>query len=339
MRLLVTGGAGFIGSNFIRYILEKHPGYDVVNLDLLTYAGNLENLDEVASNPHYTFIKGDILDASLIRDIMDKGIDAVVNFAAESHVDRSILEPAAFIKTNIFGTHVLLDAARERRISRFIQISTDEVYGALGPTGRFTETTPVHPNSPYSASKASADLIAFSYFRTFNLPVIITRTSNNYGPYQFPEKLLPLAITNIIENKSVPIYGDGLHVRDWIFVMDNASAIDAVLHKGKDGEIYNIGADSESTNVDIIKQVLKIMNKPESLIAYVKDRPGHDRRYAIDSAKIRNGLGWEPSYHFDEYLKYTVDWYLTNEKWWHRVKSGEYLKYYETNYSSKGMKI
>ncbi|MGB9735051.1 MAG: dTDP-glucose 4,6-dehydratase [bacterium] len=339
MRILVTGGAGFIGSNFILYMLEHHPDYDIINLDKLTYAGNLENLKSVDTNRHYTFVKGDIADAGLVTEIMQKGIDAIVNFAAESHVDRSILEPASFIKTNVLGTQVLLDVAREKHVSRFIQISTDEVYGSLGETGKFTETTCLHPNSPYSASKASADMIALAYYKTFNVPVIVTRTSNNYGPYQFPEKLLPLAITNLLEDKPVPIYGDGLNVRDWIYVADNARAIDLVLHRGNIGEVYNIGAGNESTNISLIKHLLKLMNKPESLIIYVKDRPGHDRRYAIDASKIMNTLGWKPSVALEEGLRLTIDWYVNNRDWWTRIKSGEYLEYYEKNYLPKGLKI
>ncbi len=337
MKILVTGGAGFIGSNFILYMLDHHQDYDIINLDKLTYAGNLENLKDVTANPHYKFVRGDIADTELVGGIMDKGVDAVINFAAESHVDRSILEPATFIKTNVLGTQILLDRAREKHVPRFIQISTDEVYGSLGATGRFTETTCLAPNSPYSASKASADLIARAYHETFNMPVITTRTSNNYGPYQFPEKLLPLAITNILEDKPVPIYGDGLNVRDWIFVMDNAEAIDLVLHKGKEGEVYNIGAGYENANSTLIKTVLRLMNKPESLITYVKDRPGHDKRYAIDPSKITTALGWSARTSLEQGLKKTIDWYVMNHDWWQRVKSGEYLKYYEKNYSVKGL--
>jgi dTDP-glucose 4,6-dehydratase len=307
-------------------------------LILLTYAGNLENLISLSGNKHYSFIKGDIADAKLVGDILNNGVDAVINFAAESHVDRSILEPASFIRTNVLGTQVLLDIAKEKHISRFIQISTDEVYGSLGTEGRFTETTCLHPNSPYSASKASADMIALAYHETFHMPVLITRTSNNYGPYQFPEKLLPLAITNLLEGKQVPLYGDGLNVRDWIFVTDNAEAIDLVLHKGREGEVYNIGAGYESTNISLLKTVVKLMNKPESLITYVKDRPGHDKRYAIDPSKTMNTLGWSSRTSLDRGLKATIDWYVKNREWWQRVKSGEYMKYYEKNYSAKGLK-
>jgi len=338
VKLLVTGGAGFIGSNFIHYMLNKHPDYDIINFDKLTYAGNLENLEALSNNTHYSFIRGDIADARIVNEVLDKGIDAVINFAAESHVDRSILEPALFIKTNILGTQVLLDAARQRHIARFVQISTDEIYGSLGPMGKFTETTCIKPNSPYSASKASADMIALAYFKTFNFPIVITRTSNNYGPYQFPEKLLPLAITNLIDEKPVPIYGDGLHIRDWIFVMDNAEAIDMVLHKGEDGEVYNIGAGYESANISLIKTVLKLMNKPESFITFVKDRPGHDRRYAMDASKIMHTLGWSAKTSLEEGLKTTIEWYTTNKNRWERIKSGEYLAYYEKNYGPKGLK-
>jgi len=338
MKILVTGGAGFIGSNFVLYMLRHHPDYEIINLDKLTYAGNLENLKTIDDNRHYTFVKGDISDAELVASIMEKGVDAVVNFAAESHVDRSILEPASFVRTNIVGTQVLLDVAREKHISRFIQISTDEVYGSLGETGKFTETTCLHPNSPYSASKASADMIALAYYKTFNAPVIVTRTSNNYGPYQFPEKLLPLAITNLLEDKPVPIYGDGLNVRDWIYVLDNVEAIDIVLHKGRVGEVYNIGAGNESTNISLIKTVVRLMNKSESLITYVKDRPGHDRRYAIDASKIRNTLGWKPKVTLEDGLRLTIDWYIKNHEWWKRIKSGEYIAYYEKNYLPKGLK-
>ncbi len=338
MKLLITGGAGFIGSNFILYMLEHHPDYDIINLDKLTYAGNLENLTSADGNPHYSFIRGDIADAKLVDAILDGGVDAVINFAAESHVDRSILEPAAFIRTNVLGTQLLLDRAREKHVGRFIQISTDEVYGSLGATGKFTETTCLHPNSPYSASKASADLIAQAYFETFSMPVLITRTSNNYGPYQFPEKLLPLAVTNLLEDRPVPVYGDGLNVRDWIFVMDNAEAIDLVLHRGKEGEVYNIGAGEERTNKAFIESVLHLMGKPASLITSVKDRPGHDRRYAIDPSKIMDRLGWKPRTVLDRGLKTTIDWYTVNRTWWKRIKSGEYLEYYEKNYAVKGLK-
>ncbi len=286
-KILVTGGAGFIGSNFIRYMLNKYEDYKIINLDLLTYAGNLENLKDVEDNPNYEFIKGDIADRGLVNALFEKyNFDYVINFAAESHVDRSIEDPGIFVKTNIMGTQVLLDAAKKYGVEKYLQVSTDEVYGALGPTGMFTEKTPLAPNSPYSASKASADLLVRAYYKTFGLPVNITRCSNNYGPYQFPEKLIPLMIANALEDKNLPVYGDGLQVRDWLHVKDHCSAIDTVLHKGKIGEVYNVGGNNEKKNIEIVKLILEKLGKPESLIKYVKDRPGHDRRYAIDNTKI-----------------------------------------------------
>jgi len=314
MKLLVTGGAGFIGSCFIRHILNKYPDYKVLNLDLLTYAGNLENLKDVKNNPNYTFVHGDICDKKLVRGLLSQ-VDCCLNFAAESHVDRSITDPDVFINTNILGTHNLLNTAKELKLSRFVQVSTDEVYGTLGSTGYFTEETPIAPNSPYSASKASADMIVRSYFETFKQPVLITRCSNNYGPYQFPEKLIPLFISNILRDKQVPVYGDGMNVRDWLYVYDHCSAIDAVLHKGKEGEVYNIGGNNEKPNIEITKLLLKELGKPETLIKYVKDRLGHDRRYAIDSSKIQNELGWSPSVTFEEGIKHTIQWYLNNQQW------------------------
>ena len=330
-RILVTGGCGFIGSNFIRHVLAGNNAEKLINLDLLTYAGNLENLADVAADPRYEFVRGDICDAPLVQSLMAR-VDAVVNFAAESHVDRSILNAAEFIRTNVAGTHVLLGAAREAGIKRFVQISTDEVYGSLGPTGFFTEETPLAPNSPYSASKASADMLARACYHTFGLPVIITRCSNNYGPFQFPEKLIPLFITNLLASKPVPIYGDGQNVRDWIFVEDHCSAIAAVLEKGKPGEVYNVGGGNEKTNLEITRILLGELGKPESMIQFVKDRPGHDRRYAIDSTKIQRELGWRPRHDFDEGMRLTVDWFRKNERWWQRIKTGEYLKYYEQQY-------
>lgn len=353
MKILITGGAGFIGSNFVRYILREHPGYKVVNLDKLTYAGNLENLKEVESNPDYTFVQGDILDAKLITSLLEgthpatshQLLTTIINFAAESHVDRSIEDPASFVKTNVLGTQVLLDAAKKAAVHRFIQVSTDEVYGSLGPTGYFTEETPISPNSPYSASKAGADLMVRAYFETFGFPAMITRCSNNYGPYHFPEKLIPLIITNALEGKPLPVYGDGQNVRDWLHVEDHCSAIDAVLHKGKTGEVYNIGGNNEWKNIDIVNLIcdilderLKVPRQPQgtahtrSLIKFVKDRPGHDRRYAIDSSKIKKELGWTPKYTFEQGLKETIDWFLENREWWQGIKTGEYLKYYEKNY-------
>ncbi|MBN1881377.1 MAG: dTDP-glucose 4,6-dehydratase [Deltaproteobacteria bacterium] len=332
MKLLVTGGAGFIGSNFILYLLEKDEGLEIVNLDALTYAGNLANLKSVEDNRRYRFVKGDIIDATLVGEIMADGIDAVVNFAAESHVDRSIIDPDTFIKTNILGTHVLLDAAKKYNISRFVQISTDEVYGSLGPTGYFTEQTPLDPTSPYSASKTSADLLALASFKTFGLPVMVTRCSNNYGPYQFPEKLIPLFITNALEDKPLPIYGDGKNIRDWLHTWDHAAAIETVLKKGVPGEVYNIGGNNERTNLEITEAILAALDKSTDLIRFVADRPGHDRRYAIDSSKIQKELGWAPSYTFDRAMEETVTWYVENRWWWEEIKSGQYQEYYKNFY-------
>ncbi len=331
MRVLITGGAGFIGSNFIHYFLDKHPDYELINLDALTYCGNLENLVAVEDNPHYTFIKGDINDKKLVEKIMPD-VDYVVHFAAESHVDRSIEDPGIFIQSNIQGTQTLLEAALKAKVKRFLQVSTDEVYGTLGKTGYFTEDTPLAPNSPYSASKAGADLMVRSYHETFGLPVNITRCSNNYGPYQFPEKLIPLMITNALEDKKLPIYGDGLNIRDWLHVQDHSCALDAVLHEAPAGEVYNIGGNNEKTNLEIVKKILDYLGKDESLIEFVKDRLGHDRRYAIDATKIKDDLGWEPSYTFSKGIKETIDWYLDNRDWWGKIKSGEYLEYYAKMY-------
>ncbi len=334
MKLLITGGAGFIGSNFIHYILKEHPDWEVTNLDKLTYAGNLENLKDVESNPRYRFIKGDIADRELISTLLREGIDVIVNFAAESHVDRSILNAAPFIETNLKGTQTLLEGARQYRIGKFIQVSTDEVYGST-ESGKFTEKSSLSPNSPYAASKAAADLLSHAYWKTYQLPVIITRCSNNLGPFQFPEKLIPLAITNALENKPIPIYGDGLNVRDWIFVADHCRALDFVLQKGKPGEVYNISADQEKTNLELIHQVLDMMDKPRSLITFVADRPGHDRRYSLDIGKISKELGWAPTYSFEEALTITMNWYLDNESWWRKIKSGEYADYYQRMYSHR----
>lgn len=332
-RILVTGGAGFIGSNFIRYWLENHEG-EVVNLDLLTYAGNLENLADIADDPRYRFVRGDIADRKLVDGLLE-GVEAVVNFAAESHVDRSIHDAGTFIRTNVAGTQVLLEAARHRGVRRFMHISTDEVYGSLGPTGAFTEETPLAPNSPYSASKAAADLLVRAYHHTYGLDAVITRCSNNYGPYQFPEKLIPLMVTNALEDQELPVYGDGLNVRDWIHVRDHCRAIDAVLHRGRAGEVYNVGAGEERTNLEMVKAILGLLGKPESLIRHVTDRPGHDRRYAIDSAKIRRELGWRPEVGFREGLAATVEWYVEHRPWWEKVKSGEYRTYYEQMYGNR----
>ncbi len=331
-RILVTGGAGFIGSNFIRYMLERHS-YSIINLDALTYCGNLENLRDVEDHPRYTFIRGSITDRELVNRII-RDVDAVINFAAESHVDRSIQDPEIFIKTNVLGTQTLLEASRREGIERFIQISTDEVYGSA-ETGYFTEETPLAPNSPYSASKAAADLMVRAYHRTYGLPVNITRCSNNYGPYQFPEKLIPLMITNALEDRPLPVYGDGMNVRDWLHVEDHCSAIDLVLHHGREGEVYNIGGNNERRNIDIVRLILRELGKDESLIRFVEDRPGHDRRYAIDATRIRNELGWKPRYSFREGIRETINWYIRNRKWWENIKSGEYLRYYERMYGHR----
>jgi dTDP-glucose 4,6-dehydratase len=316
--LLITGGAGFIGSNFIHYLFNKYPDVKIINLDLLTYAGNPENLTAVADRPGYTFVRGDIADARLVNEIVPK-VDYIVNFAAESHVDRSIEDPTVFIRTNVMGTQVLLDAARKHGVERYLQISTDEVYGSLGPTGYFTEETPLAPNSPYSASKTGADLLVRAYHETYGLPALITRCSNNYGPYQFPEKLIPFFIKRLLNNQTVPVYGDGLNVRDWLHVADHCSAIDVVLQKGRIGEVYNIGGNNEKTNIEITKLVLAGLGRPESMIEYVQDRLGHDRRYAIDSSKIQKELGWEPKISFEQGIKQTIAWYLDNRAWWEKL--------------------
>lgn len=333
MNLLVTGGAGFIGSNFIRYMLTKHPEYNVVNLDALTYAGNLENLKQVEQLPNYKFIKGDIGDEARVGELMETHkFDVIVNFAAESHVDRSIADPNLFIATNVMGTQVLLNAAKRHNVAKYVQISTDEVYGSLGETGYFTEETPLAPNSPYSASKASADLLARAYHETYGLDINITRCSNNYGPYHFPEKLIPLMITNALDDQPLPVYGDGLNVRDWLHVEDHASAIDLVIHRGRPGEVYNIGGHNERRNIDIVNLILDRLGKSKDLIKYVPDRLGHDRRYAIDPAKIASELGWTPKYRFDQGIERTIEWYVNNQEWWRRIKSGEYVDYYAKQY-------
>jgi dTDP-glucose 4,6-dehydratase len=334
MRLLVTGGLGFIGSNFILHMLNTYKDLSIVNLDLITYAGNLENLKESeAFGSRYKFIRGDIADRNLVSEIVSTMPDAVVNFAAESHVDRSILDSSVFLKTNIIGAQVLMDCCRDQKISRFVQISTDEVYGSLGPLDPpFSEANDLEPNSPYSASKASADLLARAYFKTFGMDVVITRCSNNYGPLQFPEKLIPLMITNAIQDKELPVYGDGMNVRDWIHVSDHCRAIDMVLRKGKPGEVYNIGGSCEYPNIDIVKLILSKLKKPFSLINYVQDRPGHDRRYAMNANKLTVELGWTPSINFEDGIDQTIKWYIENEPWWSRIKTGEYLTYYEKWY-------
>ena len=336
MNLLVTGGAGFIGSNFIRYILDKYSDYRVINLDNLTYAGNLENLTGIDKDPRYAFEKGDICDKSRVQMcVVRYDIDMIVHFAAESHVDRSILGASEFVQTNVVGTNVLLEVVKELKIKRFLQVSTDEVYGSLGDSGLFTEETPLHPNSPYSASKASADMLALAYHHTFGLPIVMTRCSNNYGPYQFPEKLIPLMIANALNDKPLPVYGDGMNVRDWLHVKDHCSAIDTVLHRGRTGEVYNVGGNNEKPNIEIIKLILQNLNKPESLITYVKDRLGHDRRYAIDSGKIQKEFGWKPAYTFERGIAETIQWYVDNKQWWNRIVSGEYQKYFQMLYGGR----
>jgi dTDP-glucose 4,6-dehydratase len=331
--ILITGGAGFIGSNFIHLILKNHDDYRIFNLDKLTYAGNLDNLTPSVDNTNFNFIKGDISNPDLVQYLFEKyEIKYVINFAAESHVDRSILGSEIFYRTNVIGTNVLLEMARKFKIEKFVQISTDEVYGSLGKEGLFNEKTPLSPNSPYSSSKAAADMMALAFYHTYGLPVVVTRCSNNYGPYQFPEKLIPLMIINALNNKKLPVYGDGMNVRDWIFVDDHNRAIEFVFEKGKPGEVYNIGASNEMPNLEIIKLILKSLNKPDSLIEFVKDRPGHDRRYAIDSNKIQTELGWKPLFSFSEAINKTIDWYLENELWWKRIISGEYKEYYKLQY-------
>ena len=348
--LLVTGGAGFIGSNFVQYILEHSDTVRVLNLDLLTYAGNLANLKGCENDERYHFVRGDIRDRKLLEQLfLEYEIDTVVHFAAESHVDRSITEPEIFLSTNVLGTQALLDVAKDswkiepdnkysqeyKEDVKFLQVSTDEVYGALGKEGMFTETTPLAPNSPYSASKASADMVVRAYHNTFGLPVNITRCSNNYGPYQFPEKLIPLMIHNAQNDKVLPVYGDGMQVRDWLHVKDHCAAIWTVLQKGRVGEVYNVGGNNEKANIEIVRLILQQLGKPESLIEYVQDRPGHDRRYAIDNTKIATELGWQPEYTFEQGIAETIEWYLRNPEWVENVTSGEYVKYYEMMYENK----
>ncbi len=335
MKLLVTGGAGFIGSNFILYWLKEHPDDEIVNLDKLTYAGNLENLKTVETNPNYKFVKGDIADPDDIR-VAIAGVDAVVHFAAETHVDRSILGPAAFVKTNVLGTQVLLDAAAEHQVKRFHHVSTDEVFGALSldPKTKFSQNSAYDPRSPYSATKAAADHLVRAYWHTYKLPVTISNCSNNFGPYEHPEKLIPLAITNLLENKKVPIYGDGKYVRDWLYVTDHCRAIDLILTKGKLGETYLIGGmTNDISNIEVVKMICEIMNKNfDQSIEFVNDRPGHDRRYSVDWSKIKNHLGWQPAHDFKQWLQKTIEWYTNNQTWWRRVKSGEYQEYYQKQY-------
>ncbi|QHW31540.1 dTDP-glucose 4,6-dehydratase [Paenibacillus rhizovicinus] len=335
MRMLVTGGAGFIGSNFVHYMLREHPEDRIINVDSLTYAGNLENLHAVENEPNYQFARVDITSREALRPLFEQGIDVVVNFAAESHVDRSILEPDVFVRTNILGTQTLLDLAKEFKVRKFVQVSTDEVYGTLGDTGLFSETTPLAANSPYSASKAGADLLVRAYHETFGLSVNITRCSNNYGPYQFPEKLIPLMIQNALADKQLPVYGDGLNVRDWLYVEDHCSAIDLVIRKGVNGEVYNVGGNNERNNLQVVRTILQELGKPESLITFVTDRLGHDRRYAIDATKIRTELGWQPKYNYESGIVETIRWYLSNQEWMEQVKSGGYRDYYDKQYGER----
>jgi dTDP-glucose 4,6-dehydratase len=332
LRLLVTGGCGFIGSNFIRYLLECEPAVQLTNFDKLTYAGNPANLTDVAGNPRYRFVQGDIADRESVRRVVAEGFDGLLNFAAESHVDRSIHDAGPFLQTNVIGTQVLLDAVREFKVLRYLQVSTDEVYGSLGPTGMFKEESPLAPSSPYAASKAAADLLVRSYAHTFGVPALVTRCSNNYGPYQFPEKLLPLFISNLLQDEPVPVYGDGQNVRDWIHVRDHCAAIHRAWRAGRIGEVYNIGGHCELTNLELTQKVLEVMGKPCSMIRFVKDRPGHDRRYAIDTAKIEKELGWRPTTAFEAGLRDTIKWYREHVDWVKKIRAGEYLKYYQKQY-------
>jgi dTDP-glucose 4,6-dehydratase len=334
-KILITGGAGFIGSNFVRMLLLGNS-HQVVNVDALTYAGNLENLKDVERSANYAFVKADIADgAAMDRVFAEHRPEIVVHFAAESHVDRSVLDATAFIRTNVAGTQVLLDKARVYRVARFVHVSTDEVYGSLGPWGYFTEATPLQPNSPYSASKAGSDLLVRAAVHTHGLDCVVTRCSNNYGPYQFPEKLIPLMIANALENKALPVYGDGKNVRDWIYVADHCTGIRAAMEQGRSGEVYNFGGDAERENLVVVKEILRLLGKDESLIQYVKDRPGHDRRYAMDSSKARAVLGWTPAHTFEAGMRATVDWYVANRSWWERVRSGAYQDYYRQQYGSR----
>ncbi|WP_373232267.1 dTDP-glucose 4,6-dehydratase [Cohnella sp.] len=327
MKLLVTGGAGFIGSNFIHFMRREHPSYELINVDLLTYAGNLDNLIGVQDSTRYRFVAADIAEQSAMEPLFREGVDAVINFAAESHVDRSIKDPGIFVRTNISGTQTLLDLARKYKVQKFLQISTDEVYGTLGVEGLFSENSPLAPNSPYSASKAGADLLVRAYHETFRLPINITRCSNNYGPYQFPEKLIPLMINHALANKPLPVYGDGLNVRDWLYVEDHCSAIDLVLHHGRDGEVYNVGGNNERTNLHVVRTILSELGRPEALITYVEDRLGHDRRYAIDAGKIRDELGWNPKFDYESGIRKTIQWYLDNSTWMERIATGAYRQH------------
>jgi dTDP-glucose 4,6-dehydratase len=330
--LLVTGGCGFIGSNFVRHLLATDPEVRVINFDALTYAGNLANLADVANNPRYSFVKGDITDRDQVRAAFAKGVTDVIHFAAESHVDRSIQDSGPFVRTNVLGTQILLDAAREFNVAKYVQVSTDEVYGSLGPTGYFTETTPLDPSSPYSASKAASDLLVKAYQHTFGLHAVITRCSNNYGPYQFPEKLIPLFVTNLLNDEPVPVYGDGMQIRDWIHVLDHCTGVEAAWRNGKSGEVYNFGGRCEKPNLELTHTLIELLGKPKTLIRYVKDRPGHDRRYAIDCAKAERELGWTCRHTFEQGLKDTIDWYKANAAWVASIKNKDYLSYYEKQY-------
>lgn len=333
-KVLITGGAGFMGSNFIHYILKKYPDYEVINLDKLTYAGNLENLKDVESNPNYQFVKGDITDAAIVFDLISK-VDAVVNYAAETHVDRSILEPRSFAETDVLGTLTILNAIREQGNKvKLIQISTDEVFGSI-ESGKFTENSPFEPNSPYAASKAGGDLMCRAFFMTYQAPVIVTHSCNFYGPYHYPEKLIPLAITNLLEGKKVPVYGNGMQVREWIYTEDHCRAVDVILHNGKVGEVYNIGTEDERHNIETVKLILSKLEMDDSFIEYVTDRPGHDRRYSLDVSKLKNELGWKPEVSFEQGVKRTIEWFKNNEEWWKKLKNGEYKKYYEEQYGSR----
>ena len=332
MKLVVTGGAGFIGSNFIRHVLAAHADDSIVNLDKLTYAGNLKNLADVTDSPRYRFVHGDVCDAKMVRDVL-RGADAVVNFAAESHVDRSLVEPDAFLRTDVFGVFTLLEAVRELSIPRLVHISTDEVYGSLA-TGSARESDPLRPSNPYSASKAGGDLLALAYWQTHRVPVLLTRSSNNFGPFQYPEKVIPLSITNALDDQPLPLYGDGRNVRDWLYVVDNCTALDLVLRKGKDGEVYNIGGGHEVENIVLTRDILRLTGKPETLIRPVKDRPGHDRRYSVDSKKVRQ-LGWAPKHPFGKALETTVAWFREHEAWWRPLKSGELKAWYRQQYENR----
>jgi dTDP-glucose 4,6-dehydratase len=329
MKLLITGGAGFIGSNFIRHILKKYPDYKIINLDKLTYCGNLENLKDIENNSNYSFVKGDICDKEIVDKLVSQ-VDVIIHFAAETHVDRSITDAITFIETDVIGTFTLLEAARKHNVKKFIQISTDEVYGEI-KEGSFKETDELKPRNPYSAAKAAADRLAYSFFATYKLPVIITRSSNNYGPYQYPEKVIPLFVTNLLEGKKVPLYGDGLNIRDWLFVDDNCEAIDFILHNGKLGEVYNVAGKSEVTNLELTKFILKELGKDESFIEHVKDRPGHDKRYSLNINKVQQ-LGWQPKHNFQEAMKQTIQWYKNNNDWWKKIKDGTFQEYYNKQY-------